>query len=438
MSSSKYVLLLASLIFYAFGAKGYTLLLILSIGFNYVIGRSILSSSTHSRGYLIFGLCVNIVTLTYYKYVGFLIENINLCLPNPFKTPSILLPLGISFFTFTQIAFLLDIYAKREEKKYYSLTDYSILVSFFPHLIAGPLLHHRQFIPQLYGLGSFIDKEKIYKGVVFLIIGLCKKVLFADPLGQYAQGIFSTGITGCEEAWLGSLSFSLQLFLDFSGYSDMAIGLALMLQLQIPQNFNAPYRALDIQDFWRRWHISLSDFLKNYLYIPLGGNRDGLQRTIANILITFSLGGLWHGAKWTFVIWGLLNGVGIIFYRMYKKMGYATLPMPVAWCLTMIFVNTCWVFFKADTVTDAFQCLMYMYDFSDFNTIVPAFMFYAKSLSFVNFLKFLVCVSLVFFGTELIYEKLVPKTSFSVALGIALSVILFKMRSETIFLYFNF
>jgi len=250
------------------------------------------------------GIAANLLLLAYYKYTHFILENVNLVFGTNYVIPHIVLPLAISFFTFTQIVYLVDSY--RGETAEYDLLNYSLFVTFFPHLIAGPIVHHRQIMPQFASRWTLAKRyPNILKGLFIFSIGLFKKVAIADTFAVWAD----VGFDGGQQltffaAWATSLSYTFQLYFDFSGYCDMAIGASLLFNIWLPINFNSPYKALDIQDFWRRWHITLSNFLRDYLYIPLGGNRRSASRTSINLFVTFVLGGLWHGATWMFVIWG--------------------------------------------------------------------------------------------------------------------------------------
>jgi D-alanyl-lipoteichoic acid acyltransferase DltB (MBOAT superfamily) len=268
----------------------------------------------------------------------------------------VVLPLGISFFTFQQMSYLVDSY--RGVVKHDDPLDYMLFVTFFPQLIAGPIVHHSEMMPQfardeLKQPNSF----NIGQGIFVFFIGLFKKVVIADTFATWAtQGFDVAEKLSLVEAWVTSLSYTLQLYFDFSGYTDMAIGAALLFNIKIPINFNTPYKSLDIQEFWQRWHMTLSRFLRDYLYIPLGGNRKGELLAARNALITFTLGGLWHGAGWTFVFWGFMHGAGLVVVRFWRKLGIS-MPTAPAWAITFLFVNVGWVFFRAKEWGDAFKVL---------------------------------------------------------------------------------
>jgi D-alanyl-lipoteichoic acid acyltransferase DltB (MBOAT superfamily) len=256
-------------------------------------------------------IAVNLILLGYFKYANFFADNLNHFAGTALPIGQVILPLGISFFTFTQIAFLVDTY--QGKVKEFNFVHYTLFVTYFPHLIAGPVLHHKEMMPQFAKRNvCHLNWDNVAVGLSIFVLGLAKKVLIADSLAEFATPIFSAVAAGGQpmlfEAWIGALAYTLQLYFDFSAYSDMAIGISLMFNVRLPMNFNSPYKATSIIDFWRRWHMTLSRFLRDYLYIPLGGSRNGKAQRYLNLMITMLLGGLWHGAGWTFVIWGGLHG----------------------------------------------------------------------------------------------------------------------------------
>ena len=313
-------------------------------------------------------ITVNLIALGYFKYANFFIDSANQLFDSRIPTLDIILPLGISFFTFTQIAFLVDVY--RGIAREYSFIHYLLFVTWFPHLIAGPVLHHKQMMPQFGHASTYrINLEHVAVGLTIFVIGLAKKVLLADNLADYATPIFKAASEGHTlmffESWVGALSYTLQLYFDFSGYSDMAIGLSLMFNVRLPLNFDSPYKATNIIDFWRRWHMTLSTFLRDYLYIPLGGNRNGSVRRYLNLMITMLLGGLWHGAGWTFVIWGGLHGLYLMINHAWRELrarldwirSGGQLGKLGAGALTFLAVIVAWVFFRADSFASALSIL---------------------------------------------------------------------------------
>lgn len=373
--AGKVWLVAASLFFYAYWDVKYLPLILGSIFVNFAIGTGLARAhlatlrdfpkrhrQVNRKAILATGIVTNLLLLGYYKYTDFLLSNINAVLGTNYPLPHIILPLAISFFTFTQIVYLVDSY--RGETVEYDLLNYSLFVTFFPHLIAGPIVHHRQIMPQFASRWTLTRRySNILRGLFIFAIGLFKKVVIADSFAVWATAGFDGGqALGFFAAWATSLSYTFQLYFDFSGYCDMAVGSSLLFNIWLPINFNSPYQAMDIQDFWRRWHITLSNFLRDYLYIPLGGNRHGEYRTYLNLLITFALGGLWHGASWMFVIWGAMHGAALIIHRRWRAFDRPLPPM-LARMTTFMFVNVAWVFFRAKTLDDALRVLRGMIDF---------------------------------------------------------------------------
>ena len=357
---AKGFLVFASLFFYSWWNIAYLPLILISMLFNYVVGNS-LNDNHHyikvsKKSLLTFGIVANLSLLGYFKYSDFFIENFNLVFDGSVPLIHLALPLAISFFTFQQIAYLVDSY--RKETTEYDFLNYALFVTFFPQLIAGPIVHHAEMMPQFASKWNLVKNYKnIAVGLFIFSIGLFKKVVIADYLATFATNGFDKAETlNFLEAWATSLSYTFQIYFDFSGYTDMAIGAALLFNIKLPINFFSPYKSLDIQDFWRRWHITLSRFLRDYVYIPLGGNRKGSFRTYNNLLITFILGGIWHGAGWTFVFWGFLHGIALVLHRFWKQLGF-TLPKVLAWFITFNFINIAWVFFRAKEWDDALKVL---------------------------------------------------------------------------------
>jgi D-alanyl-lipoteichoic acid acyltransferase DltB (MBOAT superfamily) len=355
-------LLAASLFFYGAWNPVFVPLIAASVAFNFLVSRLIAQRremAAAAKGVLIFGVAGNLLLLGYFKYTDFFVDNVNQVLGSQWPLLHIVLPLGISFFTFTQIAFLVDTWQGRASRP--GIVNYALFVSYFPHLLAGPILHHREMMPQFENPGNQrVDFNNLAGGLLLLAFGLAKKVIVADSLAEFADaGFANPGHWSLADAWLVALAYSLQLYFDFSGYTDMAIGISRLFNIRLPINFNTPYRAVSIQDFWGRWHMTLSRFLREYVYIPLGGNRAGTFAIARNTLLTFLLGGLWHGAGWTFVLWGALHGCALVVQRFWRTTG---IPLPVwlAWLLTFIFVVVSWVFFRAGSVNDALALLQGM------------------------------------------------------------------------------
>ncbi len=357
---SKGFLVFSSLFFYSWWNIAYLPLILCSMLFNYIIGVSLSKKQEHKKvskkTLLLIGISINLLSLGYFKYSDFFISNINAMTTLHVELLHLALPLAISFFTFQQIAYIVDSY--RGETKEYDFLNYALFVTFFPQLIAGPIVHHKEMMPQF---ANIRNKTKNYKniatGLFIFSIGLFKKVVIADTFAIWANAGFDhSNVLSFFEAWATSLSYTFELYFDFSGYTDMAIGAALLFNIKLPINFNSPYKATDIQDFWRRWHITLSRFLRDYIYIPLGGNRKGKFRTYYNLMVTFILGGLWHGAGWTFVFWGSLHGVALVIHRLWKSFGF-TMHRYLAWFITFNFVNIAWVFFRAKEWSEAKKVL---------------------------------------------------------------------------------
>ncbi len=367
----------ASLFFYGWWNPLFVALLAASIVFNFLFGMSIgraaaAAARRRAKTLLIVALTVNLLLLAYFKYANFFLAGINQLSGAGWSFGEIILPLGISFFTFTQIAFLADVYFGKVRE--YNFVHYSLFVTYFPHLIAGPVLHHAEMMPQFARHETYrFSFENAAVGVTIFAIGLFKKVMLADPMGVYARPVFDAASSGVTltaiEAWGGALAYTFQLYFDFSGYSDMAIGLSRLFGVVLPLNFHSPYKAVNIIEFWRRWHMTLSRFLRDYLYVPLGGNRKGPARRYVNLMITMVLGGLWHGAGWTFVLWGALHGAYLAINhgwqmlraRLGHNLKISSAAGRAAGCLlTFIAVVLAWVVFRAGDMTAALVMLKAM------------------------------------------------------------------------------
>jgi alginate O-acetyltransferase complex protein AlgI len=360
---------LASVAFYAIGNWQFVPLLLLSVAFNYAIGSVLIWSKPVSPlrfWVLTLGVFGDLVILGIFKYAGFFASNLNAILGTTFVV-DVLLPVGISFYTFTQIAFLVDAYKGKIAR--YSPPHYALFVTYFPHLVAGPILHHKDIIPQFERTAANKpDFHAIVCGLLIFAIGLFKKTCLADRIQPLVASAFGATVPSFDQAWIGALAYTFQLYFDFSGYSDMAIGISLMFGIFLPLNFDSPYKAGNIIDFWRRWHITLSQFLRDYLYIPLGGNRRGRVLRYVNLMITMLLGGLWHGAAWTFVIWGALHGTYLCINHAWKYLapksprGLVILIDVAAVPITFTAVVVAWVFFRADSIASALTILSKMID----------------------------------------------------------------------------
>ena len=359
----------ASLYFYGFWDVSYLPILIGSIAFNYAAAQVIECMKRIKpiwcTAVLICVVACNLSLLGYFKYAIFFKNVLAQVLGLPSSAATVPIPLGISFFTFTQIAYLVDV--MNADKAEIDPTRYALFVNFFPHLIAGPVLYHRDTIPQ-FSFNSIWSSaaQNVAVGVTMFSFGLFKKVVFADNVQPFVSLAFGEHkVPGLYAAWTGVLAYAMQIYFDFSGYSDMAIGLARMFGVIFPANFNSPYQAINIVDFWRRWHMTLSRFLRDYLYIPLGGNRSGLGQSW-NILITMILGGLWHGAGWTFITWGMLHGFYLIINHAGRR-AWGSGRVPTQWwsmgltrCATFLAVVVAWVFFRSETMDSAITILTAM------------------------------------------------------------------------------
>ena len=364
---AKGFLVFSSLFFYSWWNIAYLPLILVSMLFNYIVGNSLNGNlekiKVSKKTLLSIGVIANLSLLGYFKYMDFFIKNFNGIFNGEIPLLHLALPLAISFFTFQQIAYLVDSY--RKETGEYDFLNYALFVTFFPQLIAGPIVHHKEMMPQFASKWNLVKNYKnIAIGLFIFSVGLFKKVIIADQFATWATPGFDTATTlTLLEGWVTSLSYTFQLYFDFSGYTDMAIGAALLFNIKLPINFNSPYKAKDIQDFWRRWHITLSRFLRDYIYIPLGGNRKGSFRTYNNLMTTFILGGLWHGAGWTFIFWGFLHGAALAIHRLWQNLGFK-MNAVLAWFITFNFVNIAWVFFRAKEWDDAIKVLKAMFGMS--------------------------------------------------------------------------
>jgi D-alanyl-lipoteichoic acid acyltransferase DltB (MBOAT superfamily) len=371
--SARVVLILSSIIFYALWSINTLWILAGLILVNFIIAKEIAKvieeKRSLARNILISGVFINLVALGYFKYFHFIAENVSAVFKTEFSHQRIVMPLGISYITFQFIAYLVDVYKKQKPDTRFS--NFTIFISFFPKIIAGPILRYSDLNWQLKKLGrSKINWTLLRIGVVLFIIGLAKKVLLADSLEPYVATIFSDAESGQKLNWIigwaGTLAFTLQIYFDFSGYSDMAVGLGLLFGLRLPENFDSPYKALSITEFWRRWHMTLSSFLKDYIYIPLGGNKRGEIRRHFNVFVTMLVCGIWHGAGWNFIIWGGIHGIFIIVNNIWKQFrGNFPKANPtfryISALLTFFCVTVAWVFFRASTLQGAMYLLKSMF-----------------------------------------------------------------------------
>jgi len=351
-------LLAMSLWFYGYFNPSYILIICGSILINYCFSKGILylrgkQSQALAKGAMTAGVAANVALLIYFKYVDFFLENVNALFHMDFAMRNIVLPLGISFFTFQQISYVIDSY--RGETVDYSLLDYAVFVAFFPQLVAGPIVLHNELIPQLRDKNNHVPKvENLSRGIYLFAGGIFKKVIIADTLGKtVALGFGGVEILSTVDVLIVIVCYALQLYYDFSGYSDMASGIAFMFNMKLPINFNSPYKSKSILEFCDRWHMTLSRFLRQYIYFPLGGSRKGRIRTYCNLMIVFLVSGFWHGANWTFVVWGLLHGVAEVLTRRFRNF-WDKLPGFLQWFVTFGFVSCAFLIFRADSLTQAY------------------------------------------------------------------------------------
>lgn len=456
---AKIFLTLMSLWFYAYFNYSYLFIILGSIFCNFILSKQIeknLQNIKLKKVFLSAGIIFNIGIIFYFKYFNFFMENVNVIFRTDYVFKEILMPLGISFFTFQQISYLVD--STRGETKNYSFVDYALFVSFFPQLVAGPIVFHDEILPQFKdSLRKKINQGNIAKGLWIISVGLAKKVLIADVIAKGVNyGFENTDLLSTADAWLVVLCYTLQIYFDFSGYCDMAIGIAKMFNIDLPLNFNSPYKATTVTDFWKRWHMTLTRFLTKYLYIPLGGNRKGFARTLCNILIVYLISGLWHGAAWTFIVWGLMHGIVRVFERITWKY-IEKIPGIIRTVFTFVFINITWVIFRATSIENAFQmyrkmftwngakfsnALMEQFDILELTYIeehIHALQNFVAAHTWVNMSVIVAIAIFIVFGTRNCYEKDFKPTIINAITTIILlvwSVISLSGFSE--FLYFNF
>lgn len=428
---SKVFLVVSSLFFYSFMNIRNLIIILISLGFNFTLYK--IMKKYHNKYWLILGVIFNVFYLGVFKYTNFLVDNVNLIFHLDIIIKKIIFPLGISFFTFEQICFLVDTYKKKE--LYYNLIDYSLFITFFPHLVAGPIVSHAEIIPQVENQSNF-NMENFIKGLTLFSIGLFKKVMVADYLGGKVNIIFGdlNSVT-MPLAWVGALSYTMQIFLDFSAYSEMAMGIGLMFNIELPFNFLSPYKSSNIKEFWNRWHITLGRFLTNYIYIPLGGNRKGFLRTLINMFIVFLISGVWHGAGYTFIIWGILHGSAMIIHRIWTKLGFK-MPNILGWFLTFNFVNIVWIFFRSKDLKSSFIMIGNLFNYST--------MYNMESLKLVGGLPYIIILLVVIIFVFTLKNSKVILTSFNnykyigLLTGALLCVCLLSLDKVSEFIYFNF
>ena len=441
-------LIAASLFFYGYYNVWYLLLIVGSIAINYIIARLIQKAQGKSlKLFLVIGILFNVGLIGYFKYYDFFIENINLVTGSSFELKHILLPLGISFFTFQQLSFLISVYHR--ESKVERLRDYCLFVTFFPQLVAGPIVLYDEMIPQFKDESRrYFNSDNFASGLYLFCIGLFKKAVIADTLSYFVSNGFGMTNLGLAAAWTTTISYTLQIYFDFSGYSDMAVGLGKMFNIDIPFNFNSPYLSESISAFWRRWHITLGRALSTYVYKPLGGNRKGLPRTCLNLFLTFLVSGLWHGAAWTFVLWGALHGLFVVIERIIGNKRLEKIPKVIRIIVTFLIVNALWVLFRAESFPQALEIYKGMINFGNIglgqlDTVVgmaayvnfPAIVDYVYILGAEAILLFIVfkCKNSI-----TMLKNYAPTAKTLIASALLFSSSILCLSRESVFIYFNF
>ena len=442
-------IILCSLYFYGYFNKSYIIIILISILFNYICSFYIRKNKNSISKKILFwiALIFNLGLLGYYKYFNFFIENINIIFNTNLIITKIILPLGISFFTFQQISYIVDVYKRKE--KVPSIVDFAFFVSFFPQLIAGPIVLSKEMLPQIENKkNKKVNYKHLLMGIYIFSMGLVKKVFLADTLANFSEAGFDimTTLTTLE-AWITSLSYTLQLYFDFSGYCDMAFGIAIMFNIILPINFNSPYKSKSISEFWQRWHITLGRFLRNYVYIPLGGNRKTEVITLRNLFFVFLVSGIWHGAGWNFILWGILHGIFIILDKMTEKYAFNINSHKYIYIFRVFFtfniVNILWVFFRADNILHAFKIIKAMFNVKNINLILTTD-FENASAGFFHMsmiIKILIFSLILVFYSKNSFEKLADtkfksKMLIETITYLVLGILFLDKVSK--FLYFNF
>lgn len=445
---NKLFLVLASFVFYGYNNPRYVPIIACSILVNYALSQGMLVAKRKCirLPLMLLGLSLNLGVLFYFKYHDFFVSNMNSAFGLHFALNNLALPLGISFFTFQQLSYVIDSYRRTVPR--YNILDYALFVTFFPQLVAGPIVLHSEIVPQFADpKNRRFNFDNFAPGLYAFALGLFKKVIVADTFGVAVEAGFAAAQTlNTAEAWFVALGYTLQLYFDFSGYCDVATGVALMFNIKLPLNFNSPYKSLNIREFWQRWHMTLSRFLTNYIYFPLGGSRRGTVRTCINLMIVFLASGLWHGAGWLFLLWGLLHGLASVLYRLFRKQ-YDALHPALQWLLTFGFVVVAWVFFRATSLSDAMAILksMVMMNFGPLRSeITSAFALPGGFHPGYNALYMLIWYAASLFaclGMRNTYEKTMafrPTLANAFSTVILILYCVLSLSGVSVFLYFNF
>ena len=445
-----------SLWFYGYFNLSYLAIMCSSILFNFLFSKYLGKEGTFGRKIVLAAAVLfNIGLIFYFKYYDFFISSINTVFHTDFVLKNILLPLGISFFTFQQLSYVIDSYYG--QTRGYDFIEYALFVSYFPQLVAGPIVLHNELVPQFRDASKRkLNPDNLVRGISLFTLGLAKKVLIADTFGKAVTWGYANIDTATSlDLIIATFAYTFQIYFDFSGYSDMATGIAAMFNFSLPMNFNSPYKGLDINDFWRRWHMTLTRFLRTYIYFPLGGSRRGTCRTYLNIMVVFLVSGIWHGANWTFILWGVLHGVACVIDRIIHKT-FVKIPKAIRWLITFLLVDVLWILFRADSITQSIQIIKKIFAFDGMK--ISEGLYEAVSLTEISYLlekgifrtissgrPWLFIAALFLVGLMLClcfrnnYER---KTSQSVLsmIGIAFLFMwcLVSLGSVSVFLYFNF
>ena len=434
-------LTLASWVFYAWWDWRFLPLMLTSTTVDYVAALALVRTADERRRRLLLAgsLSVNLALLGYFKYASFFLDSLNglgsaLGLPVHAPELNVLLPIGISFYTFNSMSYTIDVFRRKVEPTH-NVVEYSTFVALFPHLIAGPIVRFTDLAEQLKRPATALTSRTATMGLFFLSCGLTKKLLIADQLSPHVDRLFgSAGHLGLVSAWAAAVGYSLQLYFDFSGYSDMAVGLAWLLGFRFPQNFNSPYKAQNIADFWRRWHMSLSGWIRDYIFIPLGGSRRGPARTVVNLIVTMFLGGLWHGAAWTFVVWGLLHGVYLAGHGVLKRAGLTPRSVVLNRLVTFALVVAAFVVFRSPSLGTAGEMLSSMLGFGGFESLGELQALVPGRFA-VGLLALLVFVNLAPNTWEI---RVAPRVRSGLVLGAVAAVAIMSIAQPHPFIYFQF
>ena len=445
---NKLFLTIMSFVFYGYNNPSYVPIIVCSILVNYVLSQAMLASEKKiiRLPLMWLGLLLNLGVLFYFKYHDFFVSNMNSAFGTSWALNYVALPLGISFFTFQQLSYVIDSYRRTVPR--YNLLDYALFVTFFPQLVAGPIVLHSEIVPQFAdSKNRRFNFDNFAPGLYAFALGLFKKVIVADTFGVAVEAGFAAAQSlNTAEAWFIAIGYTLQLYFDFSGYCDVATGVGLMFNIKLPLNFNSPYKSMNIREFWQRWHMTLSRFLTTYIYFPLGGSRKGIVRTCVNLMIVFLASGLWHGAGWLFLLWGLLHGAASVLYRLFRKQ-YDALHPALQWMMTFLFVVVAWVFFRATSMADALAIVksMLMMNFGPIrDSITSAFALpggIRPGYNAIFMLGWYVLALAACLGMRNTYEKTMdfkPTLANSLQTVILILYCTLSLSGVSVFLYFNF